>query len=1139
MNKRQKNTINFTNYIAYSRSDEQKDLIHQVINYYSLGKIHKTITVENLIKKILNTKASRKSAIKAINKLETKEPVNKIVYKTNYIQQRLNQFITIEERESALDGMECIEQPNVEVLDKLLESDLLNTQVYTTKKNDINTTLSNFQKNFSKTYETEKKHLQAYRKKVSKDGKVIVKYEKLNSMKFGRVYMKDYLGAITIRKEIRGSLFYDKYVDLDMSNCHPNIYYQIAKLYNIECPTLESYILKRDTILKEIMDYYKVEKWVAKVLLITLLYLGGFKSWAIEHNIKKPELPFIRKIKKELNTIADKIILNNPLLVEKVSIHLKKKRKPYTPHKLKCSVISYFNQEIECRILEQIYLYCVSRGYIKNNVCCLCYDGIMILIEHYHEGILNEFNNVIYNVIGLQIKFEKKEMEHYLDILDDHIKIKDTIIIDQRYLLDQEKLLNDETLFTQNVNKFLEDTNIKSLNIKSPYDTGKTQLLKSIIRDKYQDKKVLMITYRVTLAYEFESVFSEFNFNNYKSGNFDSEFLINQTESLLRLVDKKKVLPKYDLIIIDEVESVLNQFKSPTFKGKSANTFELLIALCNNPTTKFITLDGDMSDRSFTFINYFGKSMNIKNICNFNNKTINMYMQSKDALIQFENKMIDDLHNNLRLVIPTMSSVYAYETQKKINDMFPTKKVIIYTSVTSDKEKQDIKGLIELWQTADVVIYTPTIEAGVSFDVPGHFDKLYGYMCVGSCSQRSYKQMLSRVRKFNTTEFNIYSNQKLENGKSWTYEEIETNSLYPKDLVLRNEYVHDDESEETKIVLKNDLYRQIYIHNTVEEKNKHSKAFMSIFFEIATTSGYTINIVPIYKDCDEDDDAECGKKKVKKLLTKYTDILDAVDIDRQVYYTYIKLQKQGNATKDQKLSIQKFLIKSLVGIDNLNYDDYDTKVHAYDIVKTYVDSSTLNNLIGLIDETQIKDKDEIKEIEKNKLISYVKTIINKLGFNNCCDKKKIDKETFTKTCYDACIYLSDMSKDLLFNQICNQSKDDLEYLKDAPISSQMRKLNIILNRCGIKVSCEHIGKDKITRKNIDVYRLDIIDYLDEIISNKLTYQPYKFHRINDKSGLFPKVELNYFKPFITNKPIEKIDANILDDQLLDDLYNNL
>jgi hypothetical protein len=192
-----------------------------------------------------------------LSKLETKEPVNKIVYKTITVEpvvivepvkelttiEKLTQFITIKEQSCVLDGLNCIECPNVEVLDKLLNSDLLNTVKYDKDE-------------FGKQYENERKHLETYRLKVDRNGKVTVIYKKYNLMKYGRVYCKDSLGAITIRKEIRGSLFFDKYVDLDMCNCHPNIYYQIAKLFNIECPTLENYILHRDVALSTIMAYY-------------------------------------------------------------------------------------------------------------------------------------------------------------------------------------------------------------------------------------------------------------------------------------------------------------------------------------------------------------------------------------------------------------------------------------------------------------------------------------------------------------------------------------------------------------------------------------------------------------------------------------------------------------------------------------------------------------------------------------------------------------------------------------------------------------------------------------------------------------------------------------------------------------------
>jgi len=45
---------------------------------------------------------------------------------------------------------------------------------------------------------------------------------------------------------------------------------------------------------------------------------------------------------------------------------------------------------------------------------------------------------------------------------------------------------------------------------------------------------------------------------------------------------------------------------------------------------------------------------------------------------------------------------------------------------------------LDKWSNADVVIYSPTIEAGVSFDRV-HFDRLYGIMCK-SCTVLAFSR---------------------------------------------------------------------------------------------------------------------------------------------------------------------------------------------------------------------------------------------------------------------------------------------------------------------------------------------------------------------------------------------------------------
>jgi hypothetical protein len=86
------------------------------------------------------------------------------------------------------------------------------------------------------------------------------------------------------------------------------------------------------------------------------------------------------------------------------------------------SVVSYYLQEIECRILETVYKYCVKNKYIVNNVCVLCADGIMIEKDKYKPSLLNEFETIIKDKFGFDLKFTVKDMnQDYIDILDKHV----------------------------------------------------------------------------------------------------------------------------------------------------------------------------------------------------------------------------------------------------------------------------------------------------------------------------------------------------------------------------------------------------------------------------------------------------------------------------------------------------------------------------------------------------------------------------------------------------------------------------------------------------------------------------------------------------------------------------------------------
>ena len=76
-------------------------------------------------------------------------------------------------------------------------------------------------------------------------------------------------------------------------------------------------------------------------------------------------------------------------------------------------------------------------------------------------------------------------------------------------------------------------------------------------------------------------------------------------------------------------------------------------------------------------------------------------------------------------------------------------KIQVYNSKKEVAEELD--DVSKSWKKYDVVMYSPTISAGVSFDEE-HFDKCFCYF-VNNGKINSMRQMICRVRHFSTNEY--------------------------------------------------------------------------------------------------------------------------------------------------------------------------------------------------------------------------------------------------------------------------------------------------------------------------------------------------------------------------------------------------
>ena len=154
-------------------------------------------------------------------------------------------------------------------------------------------------------------------------------------------------------------------------------------------------------------------------------------------------------------------------------------------------------------------------------------------------------------------------------------------------------------LFIKNVDQFVNDSNVKSMCVKSIYGSGKTYCLREnlLVKHAKQFKRVLFLTYRRSLTRDIYHYLQEFGVDSYMDILHveRSNKLICKYESVKRLFKYDcYVLDDitYDLVIIDEAKSFFIHTFAPTHQGQSESNFVNVYQICQN-SNKLIFLDGD------------------------------------------------------------------------------------------------------------------------------------------------------------------------------------------------------------------------------------------------------------------------------------------------------------------------------------------------------------------------------------------------------------------------------------------------------------------------------------------------------------------------------------------------------------------
>lgn len=460
----------------------------------------------------------------------------------------------------------------------------------------------------------------------------------------------------------------------------------------------------------------------------------------------------------------------------------------------------------------------------------------------------------------------------------------------------------------------------ETLCVDAPMRLGKTKKLIDLIDTYYplilpdgsrSRSRICILTFRQSFAQHMIDKFSGLGFEIYDKivGPIMIDKhprIILQIESLHRLVIKSRVYDlksQFDVLIMDECESIFDQIDSGLSKrfSEAFATFEWLFRY----TKSAILMDAFLSNRSYNII----KRIRALHGCVYHQNTYARSAEDKyDITVDRESWLADlvsAITSGKRIVITCNTLEYAKQIEATISKNYNSQnklRVILYSSETSASVKaQHLSNVNKYWVNYDILIYTPTISAGVSFEMP-HFDILFGYFVSNSCTVESAIQMMGRIRNLSECQYKIYcSNGFMNPGYFPTnLAEIERgveqryfNLVNDSNIDLNNvEFTYTENGE---ISINKSNYYYIWLENT-SIRNISRKMFLSRLVTLLLKSGAQIQTLCLNKSGTESTTFTESFEAAGAAL-KVAEVELIADAENLTLTEYVKLKSRHDSQK--------------------------------------------------------------------------------------------------------------------------------------------------------------------------------------------------------------------------------------------------
>jgi hypothetical protein len=623
----------------------------------------------------------------------------------------------------------------------------------------------------------------------------------------------------------------------------------------------------------------------------------------------------------------------------------------------------------------------------------------------------------------------------------------------------------DAFVFNKTIDKW-KGGQFQVLSIRSPMGTGKSTMLDTLLQE-FQGASILFVTYRQTLAYEQKRQLRRFGFTNYldTTDSLDDRLqyprLIVQIESLHRLCSSPTAYPTgFDIVVIDEVESVLRHFASKTIDCPSS-TMDSLISLLEQ-ASHVLTMDAFWGALSHEFLDKVAITNQL--IVNTHRQNKRTFACSNDVGV-WTSKLITDLKHGKNIVLVSLSVEIIHKIRVWIlkANILCEDDMLIHTSKTGDEVKRQLIDVNSLWNKFRFVAYSPTISAGVDFNRE-HFDTMYMYCCSMSSPPLGAMQMTGRVRKLKNQVIECC----LANNMSFSTSNFARSRVTPQeqlqfltwmDTKFKTLYMKYTNISKQAVSGCNVFHRlpectplmTVLSYAKAEEHNA-SFQFFKGFADLAEMAGHEVVVVRKMVKGSKIPKNEHNTPYARQML------IGARDMSTDEYGDVQKLVLSNNATENDKWDVYKYEYKRNAGIDKVSdefMDVYGTRLTCPKLLMLTRVLLPLNSFWHTDTKHSDNNSDDIENIDVNVELkgaalraTLVTEVLEALGMKSPFDTETVIPDLmqlWTSTIKHTKMFRNYAEYKSLFNS-CRPSKCDWD------LNSIVKAVNMVLGSAGIAIA---------------------------------------------------------------------------------------